>query len=129
MSAQTKLYVTTDAADSASPTTEGKAVTGTNTYYSKMWTGKDADGYSLHYRWTGTPTGTFTLWMSDLSNPSETDDTDWVQDTAWAPTNPAGSAGKARDDVANGKSLRKRLKYVNASGSGTLYAWVTVPQG
>lgn len=123
-----KLYITTDPADSAAPSTDGVAVSGTDTYYSKMWGGEDATYYGLHLRWTGTPTGTFTLWQSDVPEPSEADDTDWVQDTAWTPTNPAGSASKFHDDASNAPAHRKRLKYVNASGSGTLYGYVTTKE-
>lgn len=114
--------------DSGAPTKDGTAVSGTNTYYSKMWTGKNADGYGLTVHYTGTMTGTFTLWMSDEAFPSEADDTDWVEDTSFAPVDPAGSDGKFRDDTSGAKAWRKRLKYVNASGSGTIFADVAIPQ-
>lgn len=107
---------------------EGVAVSSTTTYYSGKISGKHADGYGLHVQYTGTPTGTLTLWMSDKPLPSETDDADWVQDTGFSPTNPAGAAGKFRDDTSNAKAGWKRLKYVNASGSGTLFAWVNTPR-
>lgn len=123
----TRLFLTTNSSDSAAPATEGVAVSGTSTYYSKMWSGHESQAYAMHVVWSGTPTGTFTLWMSDISNPSETDDTDWVQDTSFVPTNPAGAAGKFRDDVYGAAARRKRLKYVNASGTGTIKAYVSVP--
>jgi hypothetical protein len=66
--------------------------------------------------------------MSDKPNPDQTNDNDWVQDTGFAPTNPAGSAGKMRDDTGNAKAYRKRIKYVNASGTGLLTGFVTVPR-
>lgn len=121
------IFVSQPAGDSGAPYTPGVAVSSTNTYYSKPWGASDADGHGLHMQWTGTPTGTLTMWMSDKPFPSEVDDADWVQDTTWSPTNPAGSASKARDDAGNAKAYRKRLKYVNASGSGVLYGWVSVP--
>lgn len=124
-----KIFSTSNASDSGAPTTEGVVVSGTATYYSNQWTGTDADGYGLHVEWSGTPTGTFTLWMSDKPTPTEADDTDWVQDTAFVPVNPAGAAGKFRDDAYNAKSRRKRLKYVNASGTGTIKAWASIPVG
>lgn len=105
---------------------DGVAVSGTNTYYSKPFGGAHSDGQSIHLEWSGTPTGTFTLWASDKPNPSETDDTDWVQDTTFSPTNPAGSASKMMDTTSNMKANLKRIKYVNASGSGTLKGWATV---
>lgn len=122
-----KVFSTSSASDSAAPLTAGVVVSGTNTYYSNQWTGSDADGYGLQVEWSGTPTGVFTLWASDKPTPSEADDTDWVQDTAFVPVNPAGAAGKFRDEAFNAKARRKRLKYVNASGTGTIMAWASVP--
>lgn len=107
---------------------DGVAVSSTNTYYSFPWSGEDSDGYGLTVFFTGTPTGTFTLWGTDKPFASEADDTDWVQDTGFSPINPAGAAGKFRDDGGNAKAYRKRLKYVNASGSGVVKAYVTVPE-
>ena len=121
------IYTTRDANDSAAPASEGVAVSSTNTYYSDMFGATDADGFGLHLQWTGDPTGTLTMWMSDKPHPLETTDADWVQDTTWVPTNPAGSASKFRDDASNAKAYRKRIKYVNASGTGTLFGWASVP--
>lgn len=118
------IYTTADSGASGRAA-DGVAVSGTNTYYSAPISGKQADGAGIHLQWTGTPTGTFTLWCSDKPHPSLTDDSDWVQDTAFSPTNPAGSASKMRDDTSNAKSKWKRVKYVNASGTGTLYGWAT----
>jgi hypothetical protein len=121
-----KLFLTASGTDSAAPVTEGVAVSSTTTYYSKVWTGSDSDTCGIHLEWSGTPTGTFTLWMSDKYAPDETSDTDWVQDTGFSPSNPAGAAGKFRDDMSQAPARRKRIKYVNASGSGTLKGWATV---
>lgn len=125
MSQPYKLYVTTNASDSAAPTTNGKAVSGTSTYYSKMFGGDNSVAYDLQVVWTGTPTGTLTLQVSDKPNPDETSDTDWVTTTETTMTNPAGSASSFRvaKDASPGK---KRLKYVNASGTGTLYAYAVI---
>lgn len=120
------IYNTRSATDTNAPSSQGVAVSSTSTFYSDVFTGLGADGYGLQLQWTGTPNGTFTLWMSDKLNPGLADDTDWVQDTTFAPTNPAGAAGKFRDDASNSKSLRKRIKYVNSSSAGTLFGWVTV---
>lgn len=118
------IYTTADSG-AAGRSADGVAVSGTTTYYSAPISGKQADGMGLHLQWTGTPTGTFTLWMSDKPHPSLADDADWVQDTGFSPTNPAGSASKMRDDTANAKAKWKRVKYVNASGTGVLYGWAT----
>jgi len=121
------VYNTRSLTDANAPATVGTAVSSTNTAYSDMWSGESADGYGLTVTFSGTPTGTFTLWMTDNPSPGLANDTDWVQDTTFVPTNPAGAAGKFRDDGGNAKAYRKRLKYVNASGSGTVIAYVTVP--
>lgn len=106
--------------------TDGIAVTGVNTYYSTKWTAQWSSVFGFMIQWTGTPTGTLTLWASDKENPDETTDNDWVQDAIFSPTNPAGSAGKFRDNVDNGVARWWRVKYVNASGSGSLFTYVTL---
>lgn len=128
MSTPYKLFITASGTDSGAPTSDGVAVSSTNTYYSKMWTGEDSYGYDLMVSWTGTPTGTLTLWVSDKLNPDEANDNDWVQTTETTMVNPAGSASKFRVATATSPAYRKRLKYVNSSGSGSLFAYVTVPR-
>lgn len=112
-------------ADACAIATAGVAVSSTTTYYSTPWSAHKAAYFALHLFWTGTPTGTFTLWLSDVPIPDRTTDNDWVQDTTFAPTNPAGAAGKMRDNVGNGTARWARIKYVNASGSGTLKGYAT----
>ena len=97
----------------------GANVTGTTTYYGNA-VGGSGTGQSIHLRWTGTPTGTFTLWYSDKPDPVLTTDTDWVQDTSSTLTNPAGAAGSTFMDTTNSNAKLRRVKYVNASGSGFL---------
>lgn len=127
MSTPYKLFISSTTGDHNAPKTNGVAVSSTTTYYSKMWGGFGSDAYDLQVVWTGTPTGTLTLQVSDKPNPDESSDTDWVTTTETTMTNPAGSASSFRvaKDVSPG---HKRLKYVNASGSGTLYAYVIVPR-
>lgn len=121
-----KLFTTTPSGDSAAGPSEGVAVSSTNTYYSHPWGAAGADGQSFQLHWTGTPTGVFTLWYSNKPHPSLTNDNDWIEDTDFSPTNPAGSASKMGDNAANMKANLKRVKYVNASGSGVLTGDVTV---
>jgi hypothetical protein len=127
MSTPYKLFITRDPADSSAPTTNGVAVSGANTYYSKMWGGFGSTEYDLQVTWTGTPAGTLTLQVSDKPNPDESDDDDWVTTTETTMVDPAGAAAGFRvaTDVSPGK---KRLKYVNSAGSGVLYAHVIVPR-
>jgi hypothetical protein len=102
------------------------AVSSTNTYYSDAFAARDGRAVSFHLVWTGTPTGTFTLWYSNKPNADASSDSDWVQDTTFSPTNPAGSASKGFYTVGNLCAERIRVKYVNASGSGTLIGWAQV---
>lgn len=129
MAAPQKLFITPNGSDSFAPPLDGVGVSGATTYYSKVFGAKNSDGQSVHLEWTGTPTGTFTMWCSDKPNPDETDDDDWVEDTTFTPTNPAGSASKMLDSGGNMKANLKRIKYVNAASSGTLFGWATVTRG
>lgn len=124
-----KLFVTRATGDSAAPPTNGVAVSSTTTYYSKMWSGGDSAAYSLQVAWTGTPTGTFTLQVSNVPNPDESTDTDWKTSTEVTVVNPAGSASSFLVSTTASPHMKKRLKYVNASGSGTITGYVTVPHG
>lgn len=122
-----KTYDGTVGSDSNAPIVRG-VVNPTGTVYSAPWSGRLADGYGATIAATGTLTGAFTLWMTDKLKPSLADDTDWVQDTTFAPTNPAGAAVQFRDDASNAKAAWKRLKYVHTSGSGTITADVSIPR-
>lgn len=97
----------------------GVNVTGAATYYGNA-VGGSGVGQSIHVRWTGTPTGTLTLWYTNKRDPDFTTDTDWDQDTSSTLANPAGSADGTFMDSMNTNARWRRLKYVNASGSGFL---------
>lgn len=115
-----RLFYTTDT-DAAGGQSNGVTVSSTNTYYSAVFSSPYANGFSFSMEWTGTPTGTFTLWYTNKENPVLTTDADWNQDTTFAPTNPAGAAGSMGDGgIGNAGARLWRIKYVNASGSGTL---------
>ena len=110
------LFITKNDND---PATRGVAVSGTDTYYSKKCSG--AVELSLQLEWTGDPTGAFTIQGSDKAEPDETTDTDWYTIAATQdPTDPAGSASSTSGRVNDFNCRWKRVKYVNASGSGTL---------
>lgn len=121
-----RLYYT-KAATAAGTITDGVAVSSTTTYYSAPW--KSDDGQNLHVVATSTSalTGTFTLWYSSKPRPGTSDDTDWQQDTGWGVSNPAGASSSFMDDSSSGKAYWKRIKYVNASGTGTVYAYLSHP--
>ena len=121
------IFNTRSGTDANAPALVGASLTGVVTAYSDPWSGESADGFNLSVFTTGTLSGTFTLWMTDKPYPGLADDTDWIQDTSFAPTNPAGGAVKFQDAAGNTKAYRKRLKFVNASGTGTITGYVTVP--
>lgn len=102
------------------------AVSGTDTYYSDAFAARDGRAISFHLVWTGTPTGTLTLWYSNRPDADTTDDDDWVEDTTFAPTDPAGSASKGFYTLGNVTACRVRVKYVNGSGSGVLTGWAQI---
>jgi hypothetical protein len=113
------LFNTSDPADSAAPLARGVAVSSTNTYYSKKASGSME--LSLQMEWTGTPTGAITIQGSNRAEPDETTDDDWFTITpTTAPASPAGSASATFGEVNDVNCKWKRVKYVNASGSGTL---------
>jgi hypothetical protein len=113
------LFVTQSATDANAPATRGVAVSSTNTYYSKKVSGSNY--LSGQMAWTGTPTGTFTVWGSDKAEPNEATDADWFSITpTQAPANPAGAAAGTSFRVNEFNCKWKRVKYVNASGSGVL---------
>lgn len=104
------------------------AVSSTTTYYSSAI---DIDGESVswHFVWTGTPTGTFTLWYSNKPGADASTDADWVQDPTFPAVNPAGSASKSFISASQTTARACRIKYVNASGSGVLTAWAETANG
>lgn len=110
----------TRSADAAAVASDGVAVSSTNTYRSKKMKPSAEGLLAFQLDWTGTPAGTFTLWYSNKDRPDEASDTDWVQDTTWSPTQPAGAAGKAAYTLGNLRHRWVLVKYVNASGTGTL---------
>ena len=121
-----ELFTTLSSTGAAAHRTRGVAVSATSTYYSNKISSGHVTARGVHFEWTGTPTGAITRWESDKAEPDETSDADWVQDSSFASSDPAGVAGKFRNE-SNGRSARWiRYKYVNASGSGSLFGRVTV---
>ena len=129
MASPFSIFNTRSGTDANAPTLSTVSVSGTPTIYSEVISGLDADGAGVTFFTTGTLTGTFTAWVTDKPNPDVgANDNDWVPDTGFVPTNPAGAAVKFRDDTGNSKGWRKRYKYVNASGTGTIQGFATVPK-
>lgn len=122
-------YVLTGSGPPDATTPSSVAVSSTTTYYTNPIGNSGNGALSLHSVFTGTPTGAVTLWYSDKPNADRTSDADWVQDSTFTAVNPAGAATKSFHTVGNLASRSVRLKYVNASGSGTWAVWATVSTG
>lgn len=126
----TKVFATVTGATKETPagvTGNGASIgIGLAVAYSSVFGAAGSQSQSVQLEWSGTPTGVFTLWYSNKMHPSLADDTDWIEDTDFAPTNPAGSASKMGDNSTIIPANLKRIKYVHASGAGTLKGWVTV---
>lgn len=108
--------------------TDGVAVTGANTYYSKPVSGS-ADGFSLHLEWSGTPDGSFTVWKSDKPQPNPATDADWVQDMEFNSTGAVaagGVAGKFACSALNCHNRWWRVRYVNAATAGTISCFASI---
>lgn len=108
--------------------TPGVAVTGTNTYYSKPVSSEWGDGFSLHLQWTGTPTGDFTVWRTNKPDANPLTDADWSQDLSFGTSGVLATGGVANNNsvsAQNAKNKLWRVKYVNASGTGTVFCWAT----
>ena len=123
---QQRLFVTHGT--SGSPlVTDGVAASSTNAYYSVPIHNQGGSGCSLQTANTGTLTGVFEVWATDKPDPILTTDADWVQVTDTL-TNPAAGATNSRQDLACRAALI-RVKYINASGTGSVFAYATVNRG
>lgn len=108
-----------------SSTQDGVAVSGTNTYYSTPVDKKSIQSAGLDFYW-GTNVGTFTIWISNKKNPSLANDNDWKQVTLAVPmTQPSGSNTGDYVDLSDLPFRWVRVKYVNSSGTGTIYCYAS----
>jgi hypothetical protein len=124
MSATYSLYNTRQTGTNLPFKIPGVAVSGTSDFYSDP-IGPRVQGFGYHFEWTGTPTGTITLWRSNKTGPDLTTDADWIQVTSFTPTNPAGSASKFGDEINFTNFKLYRFKYTNASGTGVLFCFAS----
>lgn len=105
--------------------TNGVAVSGTTTYYSDVTDVSRILNPSYHLEWSGAPTGVFTVQGSNKDSPNPASDADWFNPPlAIAIVQPAGSASKDFVDLSGWPFRKVRLKYVNASGTGVINAFV-----
>ena len=98
--------------------TAGGAMASTNTIYSNILDVSRMDNIGLEVAWSGTPTGTLSILCSNSG----------VNFSALtfspALSQPAGSAGNMNIDLNQLPFRFIMLKYVNASGSGTLTSYI-----
>lgn len=106
--------------------TDGTAVTAVQTAYSAPTDVSRCGDSGYQLAWTGTPTGVFTVQVSNRDRPVLTSDAEWSTLALAIPiVQPAGSAGADYVDLALMPFHWVRLKYVNASGTGVVFAYVS----
>jgi hypothetical protein len=109
------------------------AVSSTDTYYSAPIALGNASLLGVQAIWTGTPTGTLTVefsndpgvgayWDAYVAQAAVGVAPTWTAPTTGGtfPANPAGGASSVLESFGNIGYMWARVKYVNASGSGTL---------
>lgn len=104
--------------------TEGVDVSGVTVFRGTPMLISRLANCSYQFLWTGTPTGTFTIQVSNKPNPDLATDTDWTTLTlATAITQPAGSASNDFVDLSGLPALWVRPRYVNAASTGKIFAF------
>lgn len=109
---------------------EGETIDGTTTTkYAKFTPGK-AENFSIDILWISPTTfsAAVTFWASNLDEPDETSDADWIQmeavhGFAGLPNGDPASAGATGGDtieVGNAGHLHYRVKVARSAGSATL---------
>lgn len=95
-------------------------IAGASTNYSTPVAMRGRHILGIHDEWTGTLTGTRTLWASNKEKPDDRDDDDWVDVTSETTlANPAGSADNDAAVVNPAPFVWYREKLVVSSGAGT----------
>jgi hypothetical protein len=92
--------------------------------------------FSVHVQWAAPSsfTGAFTLWASNLADPDETVDADWVQMTsdhgfsglAGGDPTTTSSAGGDIIDIGNAGAAWYRVKMVRSAGSANISYHVSI---
>jgi hypothetical protein len=101
------------------------AMTGTSVIHSQAFNIQQQQCASFQPKWTGTPTGTFTVEVSNDYAPNSQSSTPlnagtWDNIGASISVNPSGSAGHTYIPIYASGAHFVRLTYTNASGSGVL---------
>lgn len=103
--------------------TKGCAMTGTATCTSSVVSVQGFDNIALQANYSGTPTGTFFVDVSEDYNANTGNAGTWttLPVTLTAPT---GSAGVSYMDVNQTGAAYIRVRYTNSGGSGTLNVYL-----
>jgi hypothetical protein len=112
-----ELFVDNEASPKA-----GAAVAAVQAYYASRqdYLGACTHG-SIHLQWTGTPTGTFSLWSSNDAAAELDTDVGWIEETGISvPAQPAGSAGATMVHIFHSGARWLRVKYAHTSGTGSI---------
>ncbi len=79
---------------------------------------------SLHLQWSGTPTGAFTLFQSNLPQPGLNKTKGWVpvptSEVDFTGKDPVGSASASFVNISAVSGCRYLLVYTHATGTGVL---------
>ena len=105
-----------------------QATTSTTAYRSNRISMLKGSLLSLQLEMTGTVTGTFTLWQSNMPDADPTSDADWVENTDVTFT----AVSNATDqfiNIGNAAARWYMVKYTNATGTGSLNGWVMAGKG
>ena len=102
---------------------------GTDTeIYSIKFNAADVERFNAQFEWdetSATYAATITLWATDYADPSEVDNTDWVEMTAdhgfdGVPNPPTGGDGSAMVDVSANAALWYRFMIARDGGAATV---------
>jgi hypothetical protein len=104
------------------------AAMGVSTIYSQQFSMEKFAGCSFQPVWTGTPTGTFNVWVSNDygSSPALTNDANPFSVGTWTnlgvsiPVNPSGVSGNTFIPVYASCCYHIILQYVGTAGAGVL---------
>lgn len=93
--------------------------------YTRKWDCKRGSRFSCHFVWTGTAISEITLWRSNLPNPNETDDNDWVLvGLNVSIESPGGGDGKSFYCFGNVGALWYRAKVVTTEGESQISCYL-----
>ncbi len=86
--------------------------------------------WSVHFQWTGTPTGTLELFQSNIKDPGKVKTVNWVlvptAEVDFAGKVPTGSPLESFIQISASAALNYLLVYTNTAGSGTIKGFTRV---